>query len=131
MVFDGFLDFDGAANRVNHAGELGQQTVANCLEYAPSMGSDLRFDGLAVVLSYSRPRSFFVRTNEAAVSDDICHKYRSKTAFDTFLGHSLASPLMGEVYGRRVVVSMNRFHVWNGSNLVVVTDGEVRPLFPQ
>jgi hypothetical protein len=71
------------------------------------MGGNLRFYGLCTVLSYCRPRSFFVCTNEAAVTDDIGHKYRSKTAFNAFIGHSLASPLMGEVYGRRVVVSMN------------------------
>ena len=40
-----------------------------------------------IVLSYRRSRAFLISANEGAVTDDIGHKYRCKTAFNTFLGH--------------------------------------------
>ena len=41
------------------------------------------------------------------LTDDIGHKYRGKTAFNAFIGHSLVSPPMALVYGGQVMVSMN------------------------
>ena len=65
------LDFDGAAHRVDDAGELGQQTVAGGLDDAAAVLADPEIDDFAPVRLQPGERLLLVGAHQPAVAGDI------------------------------------------------------------
>ena len=65
------LHFDRAANRVDHAAKLDENTVAGALDDAPMMGGDGGVDQVAPQAPKTRERAILIRSREPAVADDI------------------------------------------------------------
>ena len=65
------LDLDRAADRVDHATELDDRTVASALDDPPVMRGDGRIDQIAAQAPKPRKGAIFVRPSESAVADNI------------------------------------------------------------
>src|SRR5260370_944434 len=69
LGLDGRLNFDGALDRIDDAGELGKYAVARGIDEAPAMRLDQRIDQLAM-RGQSAERRLFVLPHEAAIAED-------------------------------------------------------------
>jgi hypothetical protein len=85
------LDFDRAADCIDDARILDQQTVAGGLDDAPMMFADLGVDELATVGPQVLERALFVRSHQSRIARDISGEDRRKTA-PFSRGYRLARP---------------------------------------
>src|SRR5262245_26490245 len=81
----GFLYRLGAAHRLNSAGELDQEAVADGLEKPSSVFGDLWLDHVGPQSLELRQRARLVAADELRVADHVGHQDRGKAAL---LGHS-------------------------------------------
>ena len=65
------LHLDGAAHRIDDAGELDQQAVAGRLDDAAAMLGDLRIDQLGAQRLEAAERALLVGSHQPRVADDI------------------------------------------------------------
>ena len=70
------LDFDRAADGVDHATEFDDRAVAGALDHASVMHGDDRVDQVAPQRPEPRQRSVFVGAGEPAVAGDVGHQNR-------------------------------------------------------
>ena len=68
------LDLDRAADRVDHAAEFDDRTVAGALDDAAMMSGYGRVDEIAAQTSQTRERTILVGAGEPAITDDIRHQ---------------------------------------------------------
>jgi hypothetical protein len=67
----GALDFDGAADGVDHAAEFDEAAVAGALNDAPAERVDGGINQIAAQPPEPRQRAILVRACETAIADDI------------------------------------------------------------
>ena len=79
------LDGDGAAHRLDGAGEIDQQAVAGALDDAAAVGGDMRLDQLAEVALQALQRAFLVAAHQPAVAGDIGRQDGGEPAFGALL----------------------------------------------
>jgi hypothetical protein len=79
------LDGDGAANRLDGAGEVDQQAIAGALDDAAAVGRDMRLDQLAEVALQALQRAFLVAAHQPAVAGDIGRQNGGEPAFGALL----------------------------------------------
>ena len=84
----GFLEIDGAAHRLDRAGELGQHAVAAGAEDAPVMPGDDVVDDLAEIAERA-DRPVLVVGGQARVADDVGDEDGGKLALDVRLFHGV------------------------------------------
>ena len=83
------LQFDRAADGVDHAAELDDRTVAGALDDAPVMHGDGRIDQVAAQRPQSRQDAILVRARQPAVTHDVGSQDRRDF---TALAHSSGTP---------------------------------------
>jgi hypothetical protein len=81
------LQTDRARYRIDHAAELGQQSVAHQLEDSALVFGDLRLEQLLSMGPEPLERTRLVLLHEAAVTDYVGSKNGGKMALGAFLGH--------------------------------------------
>ena len=96
-VDHGPLDLDSAANRVDHAGELEEQTVADSLYDPTPVLLDFGVDQFATVRLESPKRPFLIGTHEPAITGHICGEDGGQPAFDAFRGQGGAPQPHGPI----------------------------------
>ena len=84
------LDLDGATQRVDHARELSQQTIASGLDDPSAVFLDLRIQQVAPKNLQPGERALFIRAHKPAVAGDVGSKNGGKAALGAFFGHSRA-----------------------------------------
>ena len=62
---------DGAAQRIDDAGEFDQQAIARGLHQAPAVVEDARFEDLGAMRRERGDRAFLVESDKAAVTGDV------------------------------------------------------------
>ena len=65
------LHFDRASHRVDHAAELGENSVARALHNAPAMDGDRRIEQIAPERPEPSQRTILVRACETAITDHV------------------------------------------------------------
>src|SRR5215813_14126523 len=75
------LDLDGAAQRVDDAGELDQQPVTHGLHQATATLDDLGLEDFLQISEEPGPRPFLVTVAQPAIADHIGDEDGSKPAF--------------------------------------------------
>ena len=84
----GVLNFDGAADSVDHAAELDEPAVAGALDDAPVVHGDGGVDQVAAQRPQPRERAVFVSACEPAVADHVGGQNRCKLSRFGHVGHS-------------------------------------------
>ena len=79
------LDGDGAAHRLDGAGEIDQQAVAGALDDAAAVGGDMRLDQLAEMALQALQRAFLVAAHQPAVAGDVGRQDGGEPAFGALL----------------------------------------------
>ncbi len=74
------LDLNGATQRVDHAPELSQQTIASGLDDPSAVFLDLRIQQVAPKNLQPGERPFFIRAHKPAVAGDVGSKNGGKAA---------------------------------------------------
>ena len=85
------LDFDGATDRVDHAGELYQRAIAHELYDAPIVSCDFRIDQILAGALEACQSIRLVRLHEAAVANDVGGENRRKPALHACSGRRARS----------------------------------------
>jgi hypothetical protein len=78
------MHFGRAAQRVDHAGELDEQPVADGFNDAASVLGDLGIDQLAAICLEPRAGPLLIGADQPAVTRDIRAKNAGQPAFDAF-----------------------------------------------
>ena len=81
------LDGDGAAHRLDGAGEIDQQAVAGAFDDAAAMRGNMRFDQLAEMGLQSAQRAFLVMTHQPAVAGHVGREDGRQSSFGTLYFH--------------------------------------------
>ena len=84
------LHRDGAAHRIDHAGEFDQHAVAGRLDDPPAMVSDRGIDQLAAQCLQRSQRAFLVHPDQPRIARDIGGKDRGETALCTLFRYRRA-----------------------------------------
>ena len=84
------LDFDRAAQCVDHAAEFDERAVAGALHHAPTVNGDSGVDQVAAQRPQSRENTVFVSPREARIADDIGSEYRRKLTGFAHVASTLA-----------------------------------------
>jgi hypothetical protein len=79
------LNFDGAAHRVDDAGELDEQPVARGLDDAPLVLGDLAVDQLRAMRLEALERVLLVDAHQPAVADDVRREDGAQLAGDVMV----------------------------------------------
>ena len=81
------LYLDRATNRIDHARELAEQTVARRVDNAATMFLDLGVGYLSPQHLQRSERAFLVRPHQARVTRDVGRQNRRQAPLDPFLCH--------------------------------------------
>ena len=81
------LDGDGAAHRLDGAGEIDQQAVAGALDDAAAVRRDMGFDELAEMRLEPAQRAFLVVPHQPAVADHVGRQDGRELAFGALVFH--------------------------------------------
>jgi hypothetical protein len=81
------LNVDGAADRVQHAGELDQKAVAHDLEDAPVVARDGRIEELAKMGLQGAQGALLVGLHQPAIADHVCRQNGRQTPLDGLRVH--------------------------------------------
>jgi hypothetical protein len=97
------LDLKGATQRVDHAPELSQQTIASGLDDPSAVFLDLRIQQVAPKNPQPGERPFFIRAHKPAVAGDVGSENGGKAALGASFGHS--EPSLSERAAQQIVVA--------------------------
>jgi hypothetical protein len=86
------LDIDGAAYRINDAGEFDQHPIAGGLDDPAAVFLDLRIDQLAAQRFQRGERSLFVGTHQPAIAGNISCENGGEPPLDPLSAHQWADP---------------------------------------
>jgi len=76
------MHFGRAAQRVDHAGELDEQPVADGFNDAAPVLGDLGVDQLTAMRLQPREGAFLVRADQPAIGPDVCGENGGQPPFD-------------------------------------------------